>query len=1249
MAKQINTWNRKNISIGRAIDLQVMFWYAVVFFVNLQFTASKCLGIDNIGATMYPQGDISISYGQPLEIFCTAENNYTSDDIVFKLGGNILPSEKVNDTTIRLYYAHPEIQYKKYYCTNTKISKNCISGVLVDRPPSEVTDFKCRSRNLDYLNCTWSMPKTFATMKYNLTFFNNNRPVNDCVPVYSEHTVSCIWSTTTQPQYRQQQPIYIFNLISYNIFGSYEQNITVDHFSVVKPDSPMDLKVIKTETHSVLLKWVIPNNMVDLLDGGLDHKIEYQIAKVDKRKYFREVNATGLPIRNRTYKFELANLPYAYMQYEVRIYIKPKNAKDDEFWSDPSFQFFQTQSEIPSRPPETTAGAFVRAPFSTRRMISVYWKQLEEYEENGANFTYKVLVLQNSHSRIIYPEKNKSLSYIDINSATMNPIYITIWSRNINGSSLNSSHLYIPAESEMLNSVKSFTKLAFENGTYELSWDNANPGNIDNYTLFWCQYNYTKVCVGRMDFTTLEPNKTSHIIHFRDEKKYQFAMAVNKDIYTSGMEWAQCDISRDAVALYAFPVKLEYYGPNKTHVRLYWSMGCTLREGIITGYNITYCPVIRDTITCDVNVQNKSSYVDSSQPMEIVIGGLLASRTYRFDLALDTIYGLKMTNESAYITTHPDAPSKPVNIAINDIQYNSLEISWDPPTILNGNIVKYLIYNYDKVLYKDAIPNITNVTRRSVKLTNLDGFTNYSLSIVACNSDTDMSLCSKRRQSDEILVRTRIGPPSQLSAPSLRHDPDILTWEEPRIPAGTVDLYQINRTIDGTKDSKIYNTTHLAMELRFCEGVSDYETYQIRAVNFDEDQHHGAFAIRPEVVLPKRENISFWPGEWSTPTLYGCRSSNAMGVTFISIFLLAAIIAMGYGVLKLYKKYRKMEDIKPVLPNGLGVIETEKPKFVYGGGWKTTNDIEKRSPSDETLLLSTHNGSETTTIKQDLTGGNDHTDTTTLSHTSLDHPEHESCSSDDGSTSSLHESIKTNDDKTYVKNEEISKKDIENNQNNKPYPEKVSDYIQCIPNNLNNFGPPPMSLSQSPIEKTLPTKLLKEPTTSSYVMAGLSTAPVFTTSVAFPKTSSSGYIVQEDLQPSHKNMKFPTLGNSPTNEIDLESLPTMTNLPSSKCTDSSYIQLQSLDLPPTSLKPVTRNSVPSKPVATGYLSPTDVVMNKHLNILAGTNLNEESPVLVSPAMSPDVYCRFSWSNDPINDNLRAILAESDTLDSTKDY
>lgn len=1242
-------------------QLGLWLWFlAIQCLLHLQVVFAKCQNFDNLSLSVYPEGMIILPYGKPLEIYCM-DDKYSADDLEFALGGVTNQSEKVNSTTRRLYKEMHDKGVFSYYCKNKETRKLCTTRVLIDSPPQNVTDFACKSKNLDELNCTWTTPPRYSVTNYSLTFIINGRSVDPCQAIkIGPSRYYCFWSTTSQPRYRQLEKTFHFNLKSKSPFGENEQNFTVDHYSIVQPSRVSRLRVMENGTHSVLLQWEIPNNMVDLMPNGVVHKIEYQIAKIDNTSYFRSVDASNLPVKNKTYKFLLSDLPYAHMQYEVRIYIRSKEATNDEFWSMYSYIVFYTASERPNRPPETITGGFHQSVYEGKRVIYVYWKQLEEYEEAGANFTYKVVTYVDSKNPQTLEPDSKKRSFVILNPASLDCINVKIWSVNDNGSSINSSHLYIPPmkDTESLEGSL-FTKLAYENGTYKLSW--VGTEGIDNYTLFWCQQNTTQICTGRMNFTTLNPADTEHVIDLPKENRYQFAISANKGAKTSGMRWATCDISKDLIPMYGFPVKLDHGVAGKTSVKITWSMSCTLQKGIISGYLISYCPVINTSNVCDETFENKSSvYIPDPKQMEINITNLKPYRTYQFSLILNTTYGLKaIENASTGVTTTEDTPTEPRNVSISDIQFDSVLISWDPPLHKNGIIWKYVIYNYSKEYYVYKVPeNDKDLVRRNVTLSGLHGFQNYSWSIVACIAG--IQSCSKHSPSRGITVRTRIGPPSQLRSPEILNTPDMIKWKGPAVPGGTVDKYQILRIKDEQMPGEIFNITNQEMEfsLTHCEGSVNSEKYQVRAVNYDEDLNHGALALTDEneVKLPTRRDTARleFLGEWSDPTTVACRNKDGLTMTFIlmAIGMLAGVM---YGSTKFYKKYRKMEDIKPVLPDGLGIPEKDVSKYAFGS-WNPSNKDEKPS-SDEVLLLPNSRGTTVSTDnkqKDDTNcGSSDHTDSTVLSDTSRGAVDRQASSSDDGSNSSLHleiGAVKGDGDNAPQDDEDSSNSDSEPSRENSPYfsnkefkinpasgyvqqpaTSPATGYVQSAP------APPPVK--SPPVQ----------PASSSYVMAALS-PPIFTTGVSPPSLQcnpppSSVYIRPEDAHLSRSMLNFANPNLSPTKLFGPESLPIMPILPpaAKHGADSSYIQLQSLDALP-SQKAAPK---PGAGAASGYVTAGDAVISKHLgNMLSAGQLAEES-AMIDPMMSPDAYCRFSWSTDPANDNLHSLLADSPTIKPSK--
>lgn len=1226
------------------------FWILCMFIkvCCLPCIFSDCAGT-NISLAVYPRDDQTILYGNPLELFCTGEDGYGAEDLEFWLSiGKRLNSTIVNSTTIRLYLEKPDIYVYTFLCINKLTNQTCTSRAAVDTIPPYVTNFNCTSQNLDRLKCTWTRPNTdVSVLNQNLTFLVNGKAVAPCIAERDGNVSSCTWSATEgYPLYRQQIETYFFKLTTCNQLGCIKENFTFDHFSIVKPQRPSNLEVLQNGTHSVVLTWKIPFNMIDLLVGGIEHRIEYQIAEIDDTSYFHKVDASRLPPKNSSYKFELTGLPYAHKEYEVRIYIRPKKAKGEQFWSDYAFKMINTTSEIPQRPPETAAGAFHQMPYDNHRLINIYWSQLWEYEEAGANFTYKVVVWQGKKSETLFPE-NKSLSYISLINATLDSLQVSVWSQNAVGTSKNYSSLYIPpkVDTDTLT-LKSFTKLKHINGTYELSWNKIN--NIDNYTLFWCELNTTNTCTDHMNITTLQPNISKHSIYLPQPNAYQFAISANNGTKSSGMTWAKCHLAQDQLGLFAYPVTLRRQSVGTNFINLTWNIGCAFPDRFLKGYNIIYCPIIDTNTSCENNKNETIKIFDLNQK-SYKVENLLPYRTYLFRIALNTTFGITVQNDTLSDTTLEDTPMEPTDVRIDYITDTTVNISWKPPVQTNGKISTYniILKSMDghEPIQKDVEGTVTHF-----QATGLQYLTNYTAYVQACNYIAKVR-CSRSSPYSGLFFRTRIGSPSKIYTPLYNNTLGTIQWSVPR----PIDRYQV-RILRDDEELSIVNTTNLSIEVKRCEG--SVLSYQVRGINFDSDLYHGVLGDPDYVNLPKRDDsfggrdeyISDWSEKYTVPC------GEAGGLTLILIIMaVLTLVGVAYGSLKLYRKIKQMEDIKPVFPNGLSVPEKDLTKYGFGG-WSQTNKDEKPS-SDEMLLLPSSktsvspnsNGLKQNNTSLDNCDASDHTDSTALSNDSRAPIDRQSSLSDNGSDSSLHLEVEQirGDDNMVQRNGETSTSESESSRESSPYlsdqafkKNPTSGYVQSVMNpNTGAIQPAPVPF-KSPAHQT---KTPVQPPSTSYVMAGLS-PPIFTTGLMPGNVNSqlppSGYVRAEDAQA--RSMNFPKLGPSPTKLFGPESLPTMPNLPppSKPGVENSYIQLQGMEsLPNMKGTVVAEPSVAlSKPATSGYVSPGDAVISKHLShILART---PDSPAILSPDMSPDAYCRFSWSTDPNVDNFNSILVDS---------
>ncbi|XP_032771366.1 usherin [Rattus rattus] len=165
------------------------------------------------------------------------------------------------------------------------------------------------------------------------------------------------------------------------------------------------------------------------------------------------------------------------------------------------------------------------------------------------------------------------------------------------------------------------------------------------------------------------------------------------------------------------------------------------------------------------------SYTDSQ---------LLPFTTYSYAVLACTGGGC-CTSEPTNITTPEASPagvSPPVLWAIGAHQIN---VSWSPPSVPNGKIAKYL-------LHCDGEEHLAG-QNLSLLLSNLQPFTQYNVSLVACTKGG----CTASRVAS---AWTMEAPPEDMDPPTLHvMGPESIeiTWAPPRNPHGQIRSYELRR------------------------------------------------------------------------------------------------------------------------------------------------------------------------------------------------------------------------------------------------------------------------------------------------------------------------------------------------------------------------------------------------------------------------------------------------------------------------
>lgn len=135
-------------------------------------------------------------------------------------------------------------------------------------------------------------------------------------------------------------------------------------------------------------------------------------------------------------------------------------------------------------------------------------------------------------------------------------------------------------------------------------------------------------------------------------------------------------------------------------------------------------------------------------------------------------------------TTLPSAPSSPRNLTQINVTNTTISLSWNVPEHENGIINKYIVHYISKYgVRSKAVEGKILVAI----LTNLESYTNYTISVSACNKFDDCS-----NASSSITAKTEIGVPNPVThIYTTRNETyQILSWN-PGNQTGPSEMYDV--------------------------------------------------------------------------------------------------------------------------------------------------------------------------------------------------------------------------------------------------------------------------------------------------------------------------------------------------------------------------------------------------------------------------------------------------------------------------
>lgn len=111
---------------------------------------------------------------------------------------------------------------------------------------------------------------------------------------------------------------------------------------------------------------------------------------------------------------------------------------------------------MPGLPPRTDIGSFEIAGSRDHRDVYIYWQTIPTYLENGDNFTYQVVNVEESGKKVDLQPNESTKTYAKFKGLSSNNFKFEIVTTNCKGANKHKAVVYVPSESESKYSFFAF-------------------------------------------------------------------------------------------------------------------------------------------------------------------------------------------------------------------------------------------------------------------------------------------------------------------------------------------------------------------------------------------------------------------------------------------------------------------------------------------------------------------------------------------------------------------------------------------------------------------------------------------------------------------------------------------------------------------------------------------------------------------------------------------------------------------------
>ncbi|XP_063699809.1 cytokine receptor-like isoform X2 [Culicoides brevitarsis] len=813
----------------------------------------------------------------------------------------------------------PNLPYSRceYTCQLGK-SRVAFTSVIVGKRLGNVKDFSCRSKDWLNMTCAFKEMDNYIPLSYRLTYkldrhragnyyncplHNDSKRGQYCDLYYKGET------TSGNVEKFKADDYFYFTLESRyaektGLVGTNTENFEIDHLANVVPAAPTDLLVTNTTTDEATLTFKVPSHYKNTrISFDYEVQTKCQFDESWQSTNFTNIHPTTSELR--------VPLRYPFTEYDLRLRVKSHTAQNtEEMWSPFVTEKVKTLSRVPDRPPESTFGAFY---IHDDDNLTIYWRHLEKYEENGPDFRYDIRGPKTKEITSI----SAQFPHLHLSSQEH---YFEIFSSNINGTSLKPLKSHVPVKSELLDVQISLVQIfqRDEANKHNLTWTvkGTEEHLIDKFVMFSCISisGNPNTCDGQFSYVTV--SKEKRWIMFDADPTLLYAIAAYAGERTTGMKWSECRSNPPNYIGKLLHAAIDRIDPYSLSIN--WKVDCPDKM-VIQKFNITICEE-PSSVKCHSLYPEKhvrSQFVQDLKPYTV----------YRVLVSMISTSGKNGAPFEVLEKTAETAPSAPRDLKYSNLTANSVKLSWTKPETINGLIRHHRIefFSYEKDTETNETRFIAHKHEKNMEVNStsyiLDGlrsFTKYDVYLFACTVE-----CSNK-SSNIIKFQTEIGAPEMPL--SLTVNDQMISWTEPNHFGGNLSFYEVKIESHSASEeaSVVYRVKSTSCRIHsLCQKKKNEYKIFVRAVNvIDPDVYWESpdpdelrFCSEEDQDLSNLSDYQIIYGEWSSSP-YNCWNLAAFNLSYIlgMLFFLSIFLV---GAFLIYRRLNECMNIEIDLPPGV--------------------------------------------------------------------------------------------------------------------------------------------------------------------------------------------------------------------------------------------------------------------------------------------------------------------------------------------